>query len=170
MNPLLPGGVVLSVFSCGRSQQPTPSALRWKFLAVYTWSDSEETIRNYYGRDLKRHARTTATADRAHRSSARDARAFDATDEQYSRTGAPGAHRLGRRRRPQQRADRTKARDKPGEYATEVSFEQGITERQVSGETIRATLARLGVRWERAKRWIESPDPQYARKKGLEIG
>jgi hypothetical protein len=43
------------------------------------------------------------------------------------------------------------------EYAAEVSFEQGITERQVSGETIRATLARLGVRWERAKRWIESP-------------
>jgi transposase len=55
------------------------------------------------------------------------------------------------------------------EYAAEVSFEQGITERQLSGETIRATLARLGVRWERAKRWIESPDPEYARKKGLEI-
>src|SRR5215204_2697876 len=100
-----------------RKARAFPSALRWKFLAVYTWSDSEETIRNYYGRDLKRHARTTATADRAHRSSARDARAFDATDEQYSRTGAPGAHRLGRRRRPQQRADRTKARDKPGDGA-----------------------------------------------------
>jgi transposase len=54
--------------------------------------------------------------------------------------------------------------------AAEVSFEEGITEREVSGETIRATLARLGVRWERAKRWIESPDPGYARKKGLEIG
>jgi len=26
------------------------------------------------------------------------------------------------------------------------------------------------VRWERAKRWIESPDPEYARKKGIEIG
>src|SRR5215208_1012573 len=52
----------------------------------------------------------------------------------------------------------------------EVSFEEGITQRPVSGETIRATLARLGVRWERAKRWMESPDPQYARKKGLEIG
>ena len=51
-----------------------------------------------------------------------------------------------------------------------MSFEQGITERQVSGETIRATLARLGVRWERAKRWIESPDPEYARKKGLATG
>jgi len=54
--------------------------------------------------------------------------------------------------------------------AAEVSFEEGITERQVSGETIRATLARLGVRWERAKRWITSPDPEYARKKGIEIG
>ena len=49
--------------------------------------------------------------------------------------------------------------------AAEVSFEQGITEREVSGETIRATLARLGVRWQRAKRWMESPDPEYARKK-----
>jgi hypothetical protein len=52
------------------------------------------------------------------------------------------------------------------EYAAEVSFEQGITDRRVTGETIRATLNRLGVRWERAKRWIESPDPEYARKKG----
>ncbi len=54
--------------------------------------------------------------------------------------------------------------------AAEVSFEEGITDRELSGETIRATLERLGVRWERAKRWIESPDPEYARKKGLEIG
>ncbi len=54
--------------------------------------------------------------------------------------------------------------------AAEVSFEEGITERRVTGETIRATLARLGVRWERAKRWMESPDPEYARKKGIEIG
>ena len=55
-------------------------------------------------------------------------------------------------------------------YAAEVSFEQGITERRVTGETIRATLARMGVRWERAKRWIESPDPEYGRKKGLATG
>ena len=54
--------------------------------------------------------------------------------------------------------------------AAEVSFEEGITERRVTGETIRATLSRLGVRWERAKRWIESPDPEYERKKGIEIG
>src|SRR5215212_9943776 len=54
--------------------------------------------------------------------------------------------------------------------AAEVSFEEGLTERRVSGETVRATLARLGVRWKRAKHWIESPDPEYARKKGIEIG
>ena len=51
-----------------------------------------------------------------------------------------------------------------------VSFEEGITETEVSGQSIRTTLARLGVRWQRAKRWIESPDPEYERKKGIEIG
>lgn len=56
------------------------------------------------------------------------------------------------------------------EDAAEISFEQGLTLRRVTGETIRATLKRLGVRWERAKRWIESPDPEYARKKGLSRG
>ncbi len=54
--------------------------------------------------------------------------------------------------------------------AAQVSFEEDLTERRVSGETIRATLARLGVRWERAKRWIESPDPEYERKKGPSSG
>jgi transposase len=54
--------------------------------------------------------------------------------------------------------------------AAEVSFEAGLTNQRVSAETIRATLSRLGVRWERAKRWIESPDPEYARKKGHETG
>jgi transposase len=52
------------------------------------------------------------------------------------------------------------------EMAAQVSFEQGLIEKRVSGETIRATLARLlGVRWKRAKRWITSPDPLYERKK-----
>ena len=50
--------------------------------------------------------------------------------------------------------------------AAEVSFEEGLTKERISGETIRATLARLGVRWQRAKRWITSPDPLYERKKG----
>ena len=51
------------------------------------------------------------------------------------------------------------------ELAADVSFERGLTAERVSGETIRATLARLGIRWQRAKRWITSPDPAYARKK-----
>jgi transposase len=53
------------------------------------------------------------------------------------------------------------------DLAAQVSFEQGLTPARVSGETIRATLKRLGVGWTRAKRWITSPDPAYARKKAL---
>ena len=53
------------------------------------------------------------------------------------------------------------------EMAAEAAFEEGLTEKRVSGETIRATLSRLlGIRWQRAKRWITSPDPLYERKKG----
>jgi transposase len=51
------------------------------------------------------------------------------------------------------------------ELAAEVSFAEGITARLVSDETIRAALSALGVRWKRAKHWITSPDPAYARKK-----
>lgn len=50
----------------------------------------------------------------------------------------------------------------------DVSFEQGLTAEQVTGETVRATLERLGICWRRAKRWITSPDPQYGQKKALE--
>ena len=35
----------------------------------------------------------------------------------------------------------------------------------MSDETIRQAILRLGVRWKRAKQWITSPDPEYARKK-----
>jgi transposase len=52
------------------------------------------------------------------------------------------------------------------DLAAEVSCEQGLTPERVTGETVRATLARLGLRWQRAKRWLTSPDPEYARKKG----
>jgi transposase len=52
------------------------------------------------------------------------------------------------------------------ELAAEVSFAEGITTERVSGETIRQAIHRLGVRWKRAKQWITSPDPEYARKKG----
>jgi transposase len=56
------------------------------------------------------------------------------------------------------------------QMAAEVSFEEGITQRRVTGETIRASLSRLGVRWQRAKRFLENSDPEYERKKGIEIG
>lgn len=52
------------------------------------------------------------------------------------------------------------------ELAADVSFAEGITAERVSDETIRTALRRLGVRWKRAKNWITSPDPAYARKKG----
>jgi transposase len=52
------------------------------------------------------------------------------------------------------------------ELAAKISFAEGLTPQAVSGETIRATLARLGVKWKRAKQWITSPDPAYERKKG----
>jgi transposase len=56
------------------------------------------------------------------------------------------------------------------ELAAEVSFEQGLTPERVSDETIRVALKRLGVGWKRAKRWITSPDPAYARKKAPATG
>ena len=51
------------------------------------------------------------------------------------------------------------------DLVAEVCLTQGVTAVRVSDETIRATLARNGVRWQRAKQWITSPDPAYARKK-----
>jgi transposase len=56
------------------------------------------------------------------------------------------------------------------ELAAEVSFEQGVTPERVSREAVRTALQRLGVRWKRAKQWITSPDPAYARKKRTETG
>jgi transposase len=52
------------------------------------------------------------------------------------------------------------------DLAAEVSVAEGIVSTRVSGETIRTTVRRLGLNWERAKQWITSPDAGYARKKG----
>lgn len=54
--------------------------------------------------------------------------------------------------------------------AADVCFEQGLTRTRVSDETLRAALRRLGVSWRRARAWITSPDPAYARKKRHGIG
>lgn len=56
------------------------------------------------------------------------------------------------------------------QLAAQVSFEQGLIPRQVSLETIRQALKRLGKSWKRAKHWISSPDPDYLRKKGPGTG
>ena len=54
--------------------------------------------------------------------------------------------------------------------AAEVCWERGLTPYRVSIETVRQALKRLGVSWRRAKRWISSPDPQYALKKSSATG
>ncbi len=46
-----------------------------------------------------------------------------------------------------------------------VAHDQGLTAGRMSDETVRQAVRRLGVGWKRAKHWITSPDPQYARKK-----
>jgi transposase len=47
----------------------------------------------------------------------------------------------------------------------DVCFAKGLTPRRLTGETIRVALKRLSLSWQRAKHWITSPDPAYARKK-----
>jgi hypothetical protein len=46
-----------------------------------------------------------------------------------------------------------------------VCYAKGWTPRPLTGEAIRVALKRLQIRWQRAKQWISSPDPAYARKK-----
>ncbi len=47
----------------------------------------------------------------------------------------------------------------------DVAFEQELTPRRLSHEAVRQAVQRLGHGWKRAKTWITSPDPAYARKK-----
>lgn len=53
------------------------------------------------------------------------------------------------------------------DLVAEACHGKGWTPRQLTGEAIRVALRRLGIRWRRAKHWITSPDPAYARKKKL---
>jgi transposase len=50
-----------------------------------------------------------------------------------------------------------------------VVHAQGLSATVLSEETIRRALRRLEVGWQRAKRWLTSPDPAYAQKKGAAI-
>jgi transposase len=52
----------------------------------------------------------------------------------------------------------------------QVCHERGWTTRPLSIETVRHAVARLGVSWRRAKHWLTSPDPAYARKKTRATG
>jgi transposase len=52
----------------------------------------------------------------------------------------------------------------------QACFEQGISATQVTGETIRATLAAMGIGWRRVKQRINSPDPHYTVKKSGATG
>jgi transposase len=54
------------------------------------------------------------------------------------------------------------------DLAAEISYANKLIKERVSGETIRATLKRFGMKWTRAKNWITSPDPDYERKKNAE--
>ncbi len=47
----------------------------------------------------------------------------------------------------------------------EVAAEQGLATHKMTPEGMRQVLLRAGIRWQRAKEWIHSPDPAYARKK-----
>jgi transposase len=51
------------------------------------------------------------------------------------------------------------------DLVAEVCRAHGWTPRVLTGEAIRQALKRLGISWQRAKHWITSPDPAYARKK-----
>jgi transposase len=52
----------------------------------------------------------------------------------------------------------------------EICFEQGVTSRALSSESMRRAFKRMGVAWRRAKHWITSPDPGYALKKSSATG
>ena len=54
--------------------------------------------------------------------------------------------------------------------AAEVAHERGLTSDRVSYETVRRALKAMGTNWKRAKHWITSPDPAYARKKSSATG
>lgn len=51
------------------------------------------------------------------------------------------------------------------ELVAQVSFEQGILDREVSTESVHRALKRLKTNWKRAKHWMTSPGPQYLLKK-----
>jgi len=56
------------------------------------------------------------------------------------------------------------------EMLAEVSHQKGLTAYRVHMDTVSQTLMEMGVNWNRAKHWINSPDEHYGSKKSVEIG
>ena len=56
------------------------------------------------------------------------------------------------------------------ELLAEVSFQAGLTTEKVHFDTVSRTLMAMGIRWSRAKQWINSPDAHYERKKSAGTG
>jgi transposase len=56
------------------------------------------------------------------------------------------------------------------ELLAQACFEQDLTATRVTSETIRATLAAMGIGWRRVKQHINSPDPHYTVKKSGATG
>ncbi len=56
------------------------------------------------------------------------------------------------------------------EMLAEVSHQKELTGHRVHKDTVSQTLMEMGVNWNRAKHWINSPDEHYERKKSVEIG
>lgn len=52
----------------------------------------------------------------------------------------------------------------------DVSYAHGLTAWRVHRDTISATLMQMGIAWKRAKRTIQSPDPNYTSKKNDATG
>lgn len=52
----------------------------------------------------------------------------------------------------------------------EVSHSEGVAEALITGEAVRQALKRLCISWNRAKNWINSPDPAYMLKKSSVTG
>ena len=50
----------------------------------------------------------------------------------------------------------------------ELAHKEGYSDRTVRPETVGRALVKAGIRWHRAKQWINSPDKHYQRKKNDE--
>src|SRR5260370_21779303 len=103
--------------------------------------------------------------------------AFNAVGLDALRKGSSRPHRT-RLAFPPEQAERLRAvlHRSPREFghptsvwtldlAAAGSGAEGLSPTRVSGETIRQTFKRLGVRWQRAKHRLTSPDPEDTRKK-----